>query len=736
MVKRIFLFLLVTLFCVTSSSAATVYAKTVSGVVYYDVSAVSCADVTAADTASDLDGAAAAAGAGGTLYICEGNYSGTEIDAADGVDTSGNLSIIGSGHRDSIIIDGSSLGDDIFNIGAGTVLIENITIQGSDSGKYGIKTVATTTINDVHVKDCSRGLYHLTTGSITANRLEMSGGVEDYGVALALTSATDVFNNCIFRDGDFFLEFFAATTATFNHCLFTNLTPSAYGIIYNGGAYATTATFNNCIFYANGFGSSDPYVIFTSDAGTWTLNNTFYTPSPKLYDRIIYNPGAASVTINNSIADQPSPRWQKNAGFGIAYFFIDDALFEGHWEDITDIANAYGFPTSMALTEAGTESWTGTDWSRLAGYLDGSTTGVANGLSIHGHSNAYLWTSAGDDAAGTVNAFTAYKGSSSIVVTITRTDVDDSSTWSGTLQLDALGALDLTNASYDEMPEIVTYLSNQGVTLGTALGQTTYSHASFIPKTIALKSGTYNINTPQTLVFDQHSLFVTEIKDAKAAIEAQLDPYISGFTASSYVWGGGYYGDNAVAYAMTTMGFDQVRGVRGVGTDGTTYKTTAMQLYSTGSAFADTDIGTVDPEAQAELYLNVCTQTGGVCGMHGHGTSFTVANWTSVFKAAAKTPNLQVMTFDDAFDWVRAHDDHIAANVSYLCSDNGQSCLVDAFSYRLRPVSPLIDAGLDAGLTSDYSGRATPQGSAFDIGPYEAVFGLTPETMNILGLIP
>ena len=40
-------------------------------------------------------------------------------------------------------------------------------------------------------------------------------------------------------------------------------------------------------------------------------------------------------------------------------------------------------------------------------------------------------------------------------------------------------------------------------------------------------------------------------------------------------------------------------------------------------------------------------------------------------------------------------------------------------TFRLRPTSPAIDAGLDVGLTKDYHGHRVPQGSAPDIGASE-----------------
>jgi hypothetical protein len=53
---------------------------------YYESGASACSDVTAADTAGDVEAALTAAGASGTLYVCS-NATGTEIDADSRLDT-------------------------------------------------------------------------------------------------------------------------------------------------------------------------------------------------------------------------------------------------------------------------------------------------------------------------------------------------------------------------------------------------------------------------------------------------------------------------------------------------------------------------------------------------------------------------------------------------------------------------------------------------------------------------
>lgn len=87
--KKILLFIICISFSIPSF-AATVYVKETGGAIYYESGAASCDEVTDADTSGDLEAAADAAGASGSLYICAGTYSNTEIDSDGSLDVGVN----------------------------------------------------------------------------------------------------------------------------------------------------------------------------------------------------------------------------------------------------------------------------------------------------------------------------------------------------------------------------------------------------------------------------------------------------------------------------------------------------------------------------------------------------------------------------------------------------------------------------------------------------------------------
>jgi len=84
---RIVFTILMFLFLPTWVWGATVYVKDISGTVYYESGAASCDDVTADDTEGDLEAALNATGQDGTLNICSGTYTDTEIDSDHELET-------------------------------------------------------------------------------------------------------------------------------------------------------------------------------------------------------------------------------------------------------------------------------------------------------------------------------------------------------------------------------------------------------------------------------------------------------------------------------------------------------------------------------------------------------------------------------------------------------------------------------------------------------------------------
>ena len=126
---------------------ATVYCKNISGTVYYDNTASSCDDVTNEDTSGDLEAALSAAGASGMCYICNGTYTGTEIDSdsmlhfrADGQTIQGESrsGVILKGHATK----GSGANNVVYADDKSNITLKDLTICHSSTSGQGVKIYA------------------------------------------------------------------------------------------------------------------------------------------------------------------------------------------------------------------------------------------------------------------------------------------------------------------------------------------------------------------------------------------------------------------------------------------------------------------------------------------------------------------------------------------------------------------------------------------------------------------
>jgi len=150
------LYLTIALLAAPAVCGAATYADIIDGTVYYDTSATSCEDVTAGDTASDLEGAQSAAGVAGYLTICPGDYVGTAL-ASDSsmLLTKAGLTIT--------VMGGATLDSD--GVGANVIVatgIDNVTILGG-----GIVTGATAT----GIKNTEGDSWEITGVTTTLNGL-------------------------------------------------------------------------------------------------------------------------------------------------------------------------------------------------------------------------------------------------------------------------------------------------------------------------------------------------------------------------------------------------------------------------------------------------------------------------------------------------------------------------------------------------------------------------------------
>lgn len=681
---------------------ATVYVKKEGTTVYYKSGASSCeTGVTTAWTTGTLTNASTAASTNGTVWLCPATYSGTDIVSPVGTlqpSANGQTWRGTTGIRSEVVIDGSlSTGASTVSVNATGMTLQDLTVANSVATKYGIDATQAATYNNVLLLNNQRGVYIRTNAGGTHNRVRVTGTKEGYTLALAGTVNATTWNMCLFDHNTPPISALGAVTAAFNNSYFIGFPD----LVFSNSTYDVNLSFVNSIFAANNLNGANSVVVQTGGHGTWSFASSILADTALKKDSFIGNAGGgATVTITNPVSSY-NPSFVKQRADARVFLFMDDTTSISNWFTLADLANStYRVPVNLAMYVSGTEGYSAADWQKVAGYITGSAggngSGVANEIACHGYSGVRLYTTAGDDAAGTVNAFTQ-AGGHAVTISVTRSDPDDSATWTGTAQIDSGATIDLASASYNTTNKLMTYLAANGVTVGTATGQIAYDDSSFTAKSVCLKAGTYASGS--TLVFDQTSLFQVELKESKAWLESKIGTSIPGWTAKSFVWSGGAHGANAETYALSTVGYLQARGVNNI--DTADYKVSSLGLYRVGSLDAPNLLGVTDADIALEAggVFDTAKHFGAAFGIHSHGfTAFSQDNWTSLLNTA-RNSRASITTFSTALDWVRANQDHVTSNVSYRCADNTDGCMIDQSDYGLTNASPeTVRRGGDTGV--------------------------------------
>jgi hypothetical protein len=195
-----------------TSFGATVYAKNISGTVYYQIGATSCADITMADKAGDLEGAIAAAGSGGTCYICEGTYEGTDLDS-DGcvLVNNNNMTIKGVG---TVLLKSGGTGTNSYavdffgNADNSTMTGINVEVQNLSVNNYGIiidsgaeyVTVTNCDVTCVDVGADNDNWYgiHINGNHATVSYCDVSG--TEFGIDIGEDATAAIVSHNVIHD--------------------------------------------------------------------------------------------------------------------------------------------------------------------------------------------------------------------------------------------------------------------------------------------------------------------------------------------------------------------------------------------------------------------------------------------------------------------------------------------------------------------------------------------------------
>lgn len=669
--KKLLLSLLILLFA-GQVWGATIYTKGISGTTYYDASATSCDDVTAADTASDLEGALTAAGAGGTLNICSGTYIGAMVDAADGLDaTAANQTI---NVLETAVIDMTGVEDQGIRCAqTGFVVNGNflLTIQNVPTARYGIEnTTAGSTYNEIIIRDCVFALKNSATATYNKCKLYDMTGASGFHVNNA--GGDNIYNYCLFDQACVGATAGAGTTSTLNNCSFVR--PS-WGAVWITGAGDWNIIANNCILEGDMAASTHETAYnLTSGTSVITLNYSLTQPNPRNIDKRL----SAGVTENNRVSG--GIRFMSRKYPAIVVLTIDDWSSASAVASVWELAKARGMPLTWSVNTNRDVTWA----TVQALYADGVDI-VSHGF----HSNF-------------TNTYpiTVAKAGQTITIAPTRTDPNDYTTWSSIITVSGQDAINCTASTI--LADLKTSLEAQGCTVTYTAEASAYDLCTNLGAVTdeSIDGAGYQV------LYDMPSFRLSQVTKSKADLEANL----SGYAATVLIYP---YGDTD-ADTMTAV---QAAGYLGAFDTGAgDYSMADLEVYNIERWDISTRVSD-DSEAvnNIDAMLAYAGALGGIHVFLTHALGETsLAKW-AVILDEIKASGVTVMSATDAIAYIRANGVDADGD-----AQRWTRTLTDQSDYRLNKTSPCINAGTDVGLTEDIRGRAVPKNGAVDIGAYEA----------------
>ena len=654
-----------------------------------DTNACTGSGISACQTIAGAVGKATSTG--GTINIAAGTYAEHVIVGSK------SLTFIGAG-ASSTFVDGSNTGR-VFSVTATSATFSNLTIQKGkvtgDSGG-GIYAAGALTLNNVNVLTNT-----VDAGSTTS---QGGGGVRVRGV-LRVTG------------GRFQNNLATGATTVEGGAIFSNAPTTPHPNVSVSGA-----TFSgNSASYGGGISLA---------ADVWLTNTQFITNSATSRGGGVFSSAGGTLTLSGGRFESNSAG---SGGRGGGVYYAGAAVMNGtEFFSNTTLGTGGGARIGGAVTLADTE-FTGNSATggQGGGLYAGNTVKVTNGTFTDNDSSSTgggLYVASTATVTGTQfisNTSTSSGGGLYVASTATVTGTQFiSNTAASGGGLYAHGVATLVDAQFtsNDSPNgsgggaridgaaTVTganFISNTAGGSGGGLytSAATMTGSTFTGNMAGASGGGVYTSGPLTLrdtTFSRNSSagVTTGGGGAYAGQTATVDDtQFSDNTATSggglYV-GGGAVGNTQVANALFA---------------GNSATTNGAALYLTAAAagrtatILHTTIGSPSLGAAQAIYV------GGTSGVTTDIKNTIITGYVVGIQQAAGTVTAQNTLF-------HGNTTDIGGTVTNNAPVYADPLFVDPANgaYHLGPDSPAVDAGIDAGVTTDYDGDTRPQGYGYDIG--------------------
>lgn len=441
------------------------------------------------------------------------------------------------------------------NYGISCANYSNLTFNGIDitgTNSYGMyfpnSGATNIKINNVHIRNVMSGLSW-TGVNLNVYGLTVRSAFDITGMGIIVNSATanvGIYKTVVDRCNNYGIRVTSAAVVNIRNSTIVGCGASG---IYSAVAVGNAVNIDSCIIVGNNVIAGTYNSIYNSSTGTLNLANSIVSGAPTASSAVIIVPYNSTVTVGDGVI-QDNPGFKKMQTTALSLSIDDD-----DYKFVKTIQRAIKYVSS---------TFTGPSFNRISGTFTGASEEVdtlnafvANGgdLGIHG----YLHT----DVSAIVPFAVRYTGGLTTTLNVTGdvlTVVENGIT---------LKNLDLTNASYDKISEVVSNI-NGGTFTAASRGGCANGNS------IWLLEGEYDLTDGVTdsIKWDTTQLYTSEITLAKSNIENS----ITGWSAKTYCYAGGNFQTDLLPSApLKAAGFTNSRTVA---TPGALYPG-LLQSYST-----------------------------------------------------------------------------------------------------------------------------------------------------------
>jgi len=245
--------------------------------------------------------------------------------------------------------------------------------------------------------------------------------------------------------------------------------------------------------------------------------------------------------------------------------------------------------------------------------------------------------------------------------------------------------IDLSNSSYDTIPELTTYIN----------GLADYTVASVKCNTCSLPCTSLEDVTDQDIVISFDVQMDTTIDSTPATSrfwddemigsKSDIENNIPGYTCKSFNYPGGItINKNAIKAALLAAGYE---GAMVSGDD--ERDLSDIEIFGTPIYNLSSFRGTIDIEKKVSAWIETARQFGFVICFYGHSTGeYSLANWKSVIDAIYLSGATSV-GYDDVYDWIIGNSSTADGGATWTRT------FTDNSDYTLQATSPCINAGTD-----------------------------------------